>query len=104
MAHRQWKRFVQQWRSRVLDRAGYRCEFPGCGRGEPLEAHHVIPRSVRKDLVLDDANGRALCPTHHRWVTDNPAAAAEMGLHGYSWDEPCEVADRFDRWSPREAS
>lgn len=70
------------WRKAVRERAGNRCQFPGCGQySEYLDTHHVASRKQRPDLKYEVSNGRALCPIPcHQFVTEHPIEATEMGL------------------------
>jgi 5-methylcytosine-specific restriction enzyme A len=57
------------WRKAVLDRAGWRCQAPGCtvqgGRGGAmLYADHIVERQDG-GAALDVRNGEALCARHH---------------------------------------
>ena len=60
------------WRQIVFERAGRCCEI--CGKGPfekgdfQLQAHHLIKRSQSRRLLLDPANGAALCAGHHQWA------------------------------------
>jgi 5-methylcytosine-specific restriction endonuclease McrA len=63
----------ERWRKLVLDRAGWRCQAPGCGRqggrgGVRLFADHIVER---KDggAPLDPENGMALCASCHGFKT-----------------------------------
>ena len=89
---------------RVLDRDNYQCQFwfaaydspdwlPGDLVGVsrvcvgPLDVHEIIPRSVWPDGELVESNCITLCRvSHHAWVTDHPAEAHRLHLHGFSWD------------------
>lgn len=90
-------------RERAPARAGWRCEaigvdaylrsVAGCTpRGWPaecsggLEVHEVTRRSVRPGSHLDDDQTMVLCSAHHRWVTENPLAAHDLGLARWSWE------------------
>jgi hypothetical protein len=54
------------------------CQFPG-GCGNPTtEIHHRRGRCG--PLYLDVATWSGLCSPHHRWVTEHPKAAVEMGI------------------------
>jgi 5-methylcytosine-specific restriction endonuclease McrA len=56
-----WRKFRERLR---LARGAFRCE--ACGTiSDELEAHHVIPRTVRPDLEYVAANIRFLCPLCH---------------------------------------
>lgn len=75
-------------RQLTLSRARWRCQgtdAPGPCGGD-LDVHEVAPRSVYPGGHLDSDNTIAICRRHHNWVGDNPAAAAELGLHRYSWE------------------
>lgn len=49
-------------REAVLERAGHRCEW--CGSAGPLDVHHVVPRSAKRDDTVQNAT--ALCRPCHR--------------------------------------
>lgn len=57
------------WRRLVIQRAGGRCQWPGCGRGGRLFADHIVER---KDggAPFDLNNGQALCGSHHTLKTN----------------------------------
>lgn len=57
------------WRRAVLERAGWQCEWPGCGRSNcRLFADHIV--ELRDGgAALDVANGQALCGAHHTLKT-----------------------------------
>jgi hypothetical protein len=70
------------WRLAVMQRAGWRCQAPGCtvqgGRGgQRLFADHIVERQDGGD-PLDVANGQALCGRHHSLKTA-AARARRMG-------------------------
>lgn len=56
----------KQWRREVFTRDGYKCVACGDARGGNLEADHIVPRSVRPDLIHEIENGRTLCHSCHR--------------------------------------
>lgn len=73
----------EAWRKQVLDRAGWRCQAPGCtvrgGRGGArLFADHIVERQDG-GAPLDPNNGQALCGAHHSRKT---AAARARRIHG----------------------
>lgn len=53
-----------------------------------LDPHEVIPRSAWRRGYLAVDNVITVCRAHHDWIDDNPDAAAQVGLHGYSWQRP----------------
>lgn len=53
---------------------------------EPLDVHEIIPRSAWSGGWLDPANCVLICRAHHQWVTEHPAEAHRIGLHGFSWE------------------
>ena len=53
---------------------------------ETLDVHEVIPRSAWAAGWLSIGNCVTLCRTHHEWVTEHPAEAHRLGLHGFSWE------------------
>lgn len=79
-------------RTRILSRAGWQCEardlvphitcWPASSRA--LQLHHVKNRS--QGGTNDDDNLRAVCGTHHNWITEHPADAHEVGLTRWSWE------------------
>lgn len=51
-------------RMAILERDGYRCQWPDCGSRRRLQVHHII---ARIDGGSDDpANLVTICRTHHR--------------------------------------
>lgn len=54
-----------------------RCEFPECGQ-VASDLHHKAGRVGA--LLTDVTRWAALCRPCHRWVTENPAAAYELGI------------------------
>lgn len=54
----------------------------------PLDVHEIIPRSAWAGGWLVPANCVTVCRTHHQWVTEHPAEAHGIGLHGWSWERP----------------
>lgn len=57
-----------------------------CGVRRSTDPHHIIPRSVAPNLVLEPANLIALCRTCHNWVKDNPGLAYRAGFLARSTD------------------
>lgn len=53
------------------------CEFPDCWL-PASEVHHKRGRVGA--LYLDVAHWLPICTEHHRWVTEHPQAAYDMGL------------------------
>ena len=71
----------EEWRTSVLERDGYKCQYPKCKIShKSLHAHHVAPRSRRPDLKYTVSNGKGLCFTHHETVHKYPIKAEELGL------------------------
>ncbi|MBP7148709.1 MAG: HNH endonuclease [Acidobacteria bacterium] len=78
----------------VHDRAGYRCQVPGCTRQSPLHCHHVQFRAQGGPLVPE--NETCICSRHHRLLHDVQWLAAKG-------TEPLGVAWRlgppfYGRW------
>lgn len=93
------ERLYRQVRLEVVERDGCRCVF--CGE-TGHEVHHRAARGAgggrptnthkRSRLVL-------LCRDCHRWVTENPDAAAVFGLVvKRAADCPATPVKRFDEW------
>lgn len=56
---------AKEWRISVFERDAYTCQK--CGQiGYKLNAHHIIPFAVNKELRLDLNNGITLCESCHR--------------------------------------
>lgn len=67
------KRLPGNWgtiRKRILQRDGYRCQWPGC-RVRATDVDHVIP-----DDDDSDANLASLCANHHAQKSSREGAAA----------------------------
>jgi hypothetical protein len=52
------------WAKLIKDKFNNKCII--CGSSEKLNAHHLIPREIKK-FKYDLDNGVALCPKHHRF-------------------------------------
>jgi hypothetical protein len=68
------------WSKQVRERDDYTCQK--CGRRDPesVIAHHVAPRSRRRDLKYELSNGVTLCEIPcHRWVHARPLEATREG-------------------------
>ena len=70
MGTQRWKRL----RLQILERDGRRCTE--CGGARELQAHHVIPRETRPDLVFDESNIRTVCRPCHE-AKHRPKISAE---------------------------
>lgn len=55
----------KEWRTAVFQRDGFKCLTPGCDSKEDLQAHHIYPKSLFKELVLVVENGITLCKSCH---------------------------------------
>ena len=70
-----------EWKRQVRERDDFTCQFPGCRtRHKFIHAHHIAPKSQRKDLKYVVENGICLCFKHHEWVHNNPLKSVPMGL------------------------
>lgn len=54
------------------------CEFPDCAN-VACDVHEVLTRGRGGDF-LDENNCVCLCRVCHRWVTDHPLEAEELGF------------------------
>jgi hypothetical protein len=65
------KKLLKLWAAAVLERAGYKCEYPDCTVNyTQLHPHHLYSRRyVTMRYNLD--NGIALCPSHHTMGGDS---------------------------------
>lgn len=79
-------------RRAVMNRDGYRCRMPGCGKTHFLEVHHLVPRSRGGGNEPD--NLVTLCSSCHRFVHESGAAgllpAASPALRGQLAATPME--------------
>jgi hypothetical protein len=74
-----------------------RCEVCAWRRAEKTP-HHVLPRSVRPDLIADANNFLRICTDCHDWVHRHPHKAREKGFMGRSTDsleELKQIRERF---------
>lgn len=56
----------RQWRKIVRERAGGRCQHPGCGIAErTMYADHIVEIQDDPTRALDPTNGQLLCSKHH---------------------------------------
>ena len=62
-----------------------------CDTFSRTEGDHFADRSLRPDLRGNPDNRQPLCPVHHRWKTDHPKQARELGLKS---DESYELANQ----------
>ena len=58
-------------RRKVYQRAGDRCQFPGCGvtGRQSLHIHHV---DMNHDRSVDEDNLIVVCPNHHNDIRNDP--------------------------------
>lgn len=76
------------WSLAVRDDWAGRCAV--CG-GEPVEAHHLIPRQYEKTRY-DLDNGVALCARHHKLDKDSPHQNAAAWLDWLRVNLPTQYA------------
>lgn len=94
------KRADAKWSLDVKERAGWRCEKPGCPVAiKGLAAHHVFSRSIKK-VRHDLDNGVCLCNGHHMFFAHKyPHMFLDMviALRGHEWyDRLKEKARRIN--------
>src|SRR5438445_13375198 len=65
-----------------------------CGRAAEKSPHHIIPRSVRPDLVCVSENFLGLCWSCHMWIDKNRELAYRVGLLGHSWEKLKDINER----------
>lgn len=79
----------RRMKAAVYERDGHTCQaaalVPDVACGGPLDPQHVIPRSAWAGGRLVAANVLCVCRRHHEFIDDQPALAADLGLHGWSW-------------------
>ena len=72
--HYEWKELLRdkniklalkQWSQQIKNRDGYICKECGESNVNLLEAHHVLSRYLRPDLMFDLDNGITLCLNCH---------------------------------------
>mgnify|MGYP001189276499 FL=1 len=57
-----------KWRKLVYKRDGYKCQWPGCGMGKKLNAHHIKRWADFPGLRFEVSNGVTLCRYHHDMI------------------------------------
>jgi len=65
-------------RRRQFLEANPQCQFPNECLNAATEIHHKRGRVGA--LYLDVSTWLAICAPHHRWATENPRAAVELGV------------------------
>lgn len=79
------ERVRERFRAAVFQRAGHRCQGPGCSARAPavvLDAHHVTDRRELPAGGYVPENGIALCPPcHERAEVFHATGAAVEGWH-----------------------
>ncbi len=58
----------KEWRKSVYARDGYKCVLCGRDKSGELQAHHIKPRAIHKDLILDVSNGLTVCKKCHKEI------------------------------------
>jgi hypothetical protein len=73
-------------RRAVYQRSNGRCELrvPGVCTGRAAEIDHTKNRSQLGPHTLD--NLRHSCAPCHRWKTENPNAAHDLGIYRRAWE------------------
>jgi 5-methylcytosine-specific restriction endonuclease McrA len=71
----------------VKQRSGGRCEarIPSVCIGRASEVHHIKSRA--RGGGHDPANLLDLCTPCHRFVTENPRSATQMGFLKHAWED-----------------
>lgn len=67
-------REYQAWRAKIIERAGGRCEWLGCGRRERRMFADHIHEVKDGGARYDPANGQCLCGSHHTTKTNEERA------------------------------
>lgn len=68
------------WAEEVKELDNHKCVI--CGVSERLNAHHIIPRQIKK-FRWDKTNGISLCPKHHRFSFE--LSAHQNPLAFFKW-------------------
>lgn len=94
-AETQWRRDILErdgHQCRWIEQNGLRCQVRGDHR---LEAHHIMERSQRPDLVLDRTNGAAICTgpgRHHDYLHHTVKGRQEAKAQGLLGGPTFELA------------
>ena len=79
------RNLLKQWRERVKEQAGFKCEY--CNRtGKGLNCHHIVPYATKgSPLKYDPRNGILLCCGCHKY--NSHCSAHKGSLVFYHWFE-----------------
>jgi len=72
---------LHQWAVQIKERDNYICQECGDTRRSILEAHHVLSRSDRPDLIFELDNGITYCLWCHYKQHTNDVRAARLIMH-----------------------
>lgn len=62
---------MNYWKKEVLKRDNYTCQRCGISDPDVLEVDHIIPKSIRRDLLKELSNLVTLCANCHMKKTKN---------------------------------
>ena len=74
----------QRLRRAVLERDGWRCQQPDCGRRGRLEVHHIRP--LESGGTNDLGNLQTLCRACHLNIHAKPVSAEKAAWGALVWD------------------
>ncbi len=94
----QYERVKKRWRQQPNN---FRCAFLGCKRDANKTPHHIIPRSVRPDLLCDTSNFLPVCRGHHDFIHRHPQESYNLGYLGHSWETSDDISARRTRLQRR---
>lgn len=64
-------KLLKLWSIKVKERAGNKCETPGCNATEKINAHHIETYMMHPGLRYDLRNGVAACPGCHKFFKNS---------------------------------
>ncbi|MFA5599149.1 MAG: RNA ligase family protein [Phenylobacterium sp.] len=66
------------FRKAVFERDNHKCVI--CGKGDSLDAHHIIERRLWPDYGMYISNGATLCPEHHILAEETTLSVEEIRI------------------------
>lgn len=88
---------LKQWGQQIKNRDDYVCKKCGESDINLLEAHHIIPRQLRPDLIFDLNNGITLCLNCHYEKHINDVKSSRLIKYKINKLNDKEKTKKFER-------